>query len=282
MVSRVQYLIKLTQPETSNADTKTKDPPPEIAADTTGTHADADNNAPALSALADTSAHEPPLKQMTEPAPTQSKVPTWLLELTHQLRNFRQWRLIIKPDQTLDLEYLAMLALQAQRKARAAATSPTPQLNLFTTEPLVDNSEACINNNNRQSIPEATPMNVNLALNRTTQQSDAPTTMVAPFTVINGKNQQALPKIIVLPEDLLTIKSHEQLHEFLSRVASAAMEAAIYACGSQEAAFIRLGSKAPQEYSAFPSPSSRPALVLAPARKLTAIRTISPSDHSHS
>ena len=97
--------------------------------------------------------------------------------------------------------------------------------------------------------------------------------MVAPFTVINGNNQQALPKIIVLPEDLLTIKSHEQLHNFLSRVASAAMEAAIYACGSQEAAFIRLGSKAPHQYSSFPSPSSRPTLVLAPARTLTAIRT---------
>jgi hypothetical protein len=261
---------------------KTKNPTPEIAAHRTGTHADADNNAPALSALEDTSAHEPPLKQMTEPARTQSKVPTWLLELAHQLRNFRQWRLIIKPDQTLDLEYLAMLALQAQRKARAAATSPTPQLNLFTTNPLIDNSEACINNNNRQSIPEATPTNLNLAVNRTTEQSGGPTTMVAPFTVIDGNNQQALPKIIVLPEDLLTIKSHEQLHDFLSRVASAAMEAAIYACGSQEAAFIRLGSKAPQEYSSLPSPWSRPALVLAPARKLTAIRTISRSDHSDS
>lgn len=260
---------------------KTKDQTPEIPNHGTGTDADANNNAPALSSLADTSAHDSPLK-MAEPAPTQSKVPTWLLELTHQLRNFRQWRLVIKPDKTLDLEYLAMLTLQAQRKARAAATAPTPQLDLFTSQPLADNSEACINNNNRQSIPEATPTNLNLALNRTTGQSGGPITMVAPFTVINGNNQQALPKIIVLPEDLLTIKSHEQLHDFLSRVASAAMEAAIYACGSQEAAFIRLGSKAPHEYSSFPSPSSRPILVLAPARKLSAIRTIPSSDHSDS
>lgn len=257
--------------------TRTKDP--EIAAHRTGTHADANNNAPALSAHADTSAHESPLKQMAEPAPTQSKVPTWILELTHQLRNFRQWRLIIKPDQTLDIEYLAMLALQAQQKARAVATSPTPQLNLFTNQPLGDNSEACINTNNRQSIPEATPTNSNPALNRNTEQSGGPTT-VTPLTVINGNNQQAIPKIIVLPDDLLTIKSHEQLHDFLSRVANAAIEAAIYAYGSEEAAFIRLGSKAPQDYSSFPSPSSRPALVLAPARKLTAIRSISPSDHS--
>ena len=61
-----------------------------------------------------------------------------------------------------------MLALQAQRKARSAATSPTRQLNLFTSQPLADNSEACIDNNNRQSIPEATPTNLNLALNFTT------------------------------------------------------------------------------------------------------------------
>lgn len=191
--------------------------------------ADAGNNAHLVSSLADTDSDG--LAQ-GEPG-TQSKYPSWLLELTHRLRNFRQWRLIIKPDQTLDLDYLAILAQQAQRRARPY-TAP-PQLNLFAVDPIVDN-------------PQATD---------------------ARFTIINGNNRPTRPNTIILPDEILIIEPDEQLHDYLSRVAGSAMEAAIYACGSQEAAFIRLGSKAPQERSAtvLPLPSPRPTLVLAPARE---------------
>ena len=71
----------------------------DLATEATAHIADADNNAALVSSLADTDSNG--LAQ-AEPG-TQSKYPAWLLELTHQLRNFRQWRLIIKPDQTLDL-----------------------------------------------------------------------------------------------------------------------------------------------------------------------------------
>src|SRR5215216_68756 len=57
----------------------------------------------------------------------QVKAPAWFLELTHQLRNFRQWRLLIKPDQ-IDFHYLATLALQAHRRARAYSVPPQPTL----------------------------------------------------------------------------------------------------------------------------------------------------------
>ena len=208
---------------------------------------DADNNAAPVSPLADTNTNEP-----TQAHPgTQSKYPAWLLELTHQLRNFRQWRLIIKPDQTLDLDYLAILAQQAQRRARPY-TAP-PQLNLFAVDPIVDNPQAA----DQQTTSEATSMTAMLALSHATPDDDTSTTTLAPFT------------IIILPDEILTIEPDEQLHDYLSRVAGSAMEAAIYACGSQEAAFIRLGSKAPQERSAtaLPLPSPRPTLVLAPARE---------------
>jgi len=221
---------------------------------------DADNNAALVSSLADTDSNG--LAQ-AEPS-TQSKYPAWLLELTHQLRNFRQWRLIIKPDQTLDLNYLEMLALQAQRKARPY-TAP-PQLSLFALDPIVDNPQPTTE---QQTTSEATSMTAMLALNHATPDDDASTATLAPFTIINGNNRPTRPNTIILPDEILTIEADEQLHDYLSRVASAAMEAAIYACGSQEAAFIRLGSKAPQERSAtaLPLPSPRPTLVLAPARE---------------
>jgi len=107
-----------------------------LATEATAHIADADNNAALVSSLADTDSNG--LAQ-AEPG-TQSKYPAWLLELTHQLRNFRQWRLIIKPDQTLDLDYLAILAQQVQRRARQY-TAP-PQLNLFALDLIVDNPEA--------------------------------------------------------------------------------------------------------------------------------------------
>ncbi|MBA2528076.1 MAG: hypothetical protein H0V18_20175 [Pyrinomonadaceae bacterium] len=230
-----------------------------MATEVTTLRTDAENNAAPVSPLADTDSNE---RGHGEPG-TQSKYPAWLLELTHQLRNFRQWRLIIKPDQTLDLDYLAMLALQAQRRARPY-TAP-PQLNLFALDPIVDDPQAA----DQQTISEATSMTAMLALSHATPDDDTSTATLAPFTIINGNNRTTRPNTIILPDEILTIEADELLHDYLGRVAGSAMEAAIDACGSQEAAFIRLGSKAPQERSdtAVPFPSPRPTLVLAPARE---------------
>jgi hypothetical protein len=231
-----------------------------IATEVTALRTDADNDAAPVSPLADTDSNEP---AHTEPG-TQSKYPTWLLDVAHQLRNFRQWRLIIKPDQTLDLNYLEMLALQAQRKAHPY-TAP-PQLSLFALDPVTANPQT---STDQQTTSEATSMTALLALSHATQDDDTSTATLAPFTIINGNNRTTRPNTIILPDEILTIEADEQLHDYLSRVAGSAMEAAIYACGSQEAAFIRLGSKAPQERSAttLPLPSRRPTLVLAPARE---------------
>ena len=231
-----------------------------MATEVTALRADTDRNAAPVSPLADTDSNE--LAQ-EEPG-TQSKYPAWLLDLAHQLRNFRQWRLIIKPDQTLDLDYLEMLALQTQRKARPY-TAP-PQLSLFALDPVTANPQI---STDQQTTSEATSMTALLALNHTTPDDDISTATLAPFTIINGNNRPTSPNTIILPDEILTIEADEQLHDYLSRVAGAAMEAAIYACGSQEAAFIRLGSKASQERSAspLPRPANRPTLVLAPARE---------------
>lgn len=231
-----------------------------MATEVTALRADTDRNAALVSPLADTDSNE--LAQ-EEPG-AQSKYPAWLLDLAHQLRNFRQWRLIIKPDQTLDLDYLEMLALQTQRKARPY-TAP-PQLSLFALDPVTANPQI---STDQQTTSEATSMTALLALNHTTPVDDISTATLAPFTIINGNNQPTIPNAIILPDEILTIEADEQLHDYLSRVAGAAMEAAISACGSKEAAFIRLGSKAPQERStaALPRPFNRPTLVLAPARE---------------
>ncbi len=233
-----------------------------MATEVTALRADTDSNAAPVSPLADTDSN-----QLTQAEPgTQSKYPAWLLDLAHQLRNFRQWRLIIKPDQTLDLDYLEMLALQTQRKARPY-TAP-PQLSLFALDPVTANPQI---STDQQTTSEATSMTALLALNRTTPDDDISTATLAPFTIINGNNRSTTPNAVVLPDEILTIEADEQLHDYLSRVAGAAMEAAISSCGSKEAAFIRLGSKAPQERSAaaLSRPSNRPTLVLAPAREHT-------------
>src|SRR6266498_2757135 len=120
----------------------------DLATEATAHIADADNNSALVSSPADTDSNG--LAQ-AEPG-TRSKYPAWLLQLTHQLRNFRQWRLIIKPDQTLDLDYLAILAQQAQRRARPY-TAPL-QLNLFAVDPIVDNPQAA----EQQTASEATSM----------------------------------------------------------------------------------------------------------------------------
>lgn len=231
----------------------------DLATEATVHITDADNNAALVSSLADTDSNG--LAQ-AEPG-TQSKYPAWLLELTHQLRNFRQWRLIIKPDQTLDLDYLAILAQQVQRRARPY-TAP-PQLNLFAVDPIVDNPQAA----DQQTTSEATSITAMLAINHANPDDERSTATLARLNIIKSNNRPTQPNTIILPDEILTIEADEQLHDYLSRVAGAAMEAAIYACGSQEAAFIRLGSKASQERSAnpLPPPANRPTLVLAPARE---------------
>jgi hypothetical protein len=228
----------------------------DLSTEATAHITDVDKNAALVSSLADTDSNG--LAQ-AQPG-TQSKYPAWLLELTHQLRNFRQWRLIIKPDRSLDLDYLAILSQQVQRKARPN-TAP-PQLSLFALDPIVDNPQAA----DQQTTSEVTAM---LAFGHSTPDDHTSTETLSPFTIINGNNRPTWPNTIILPDEILTIEADEQLHDYLSRVAGAAIEATIYACGSQEAAFIRLGSKARQERSGvpLPLPANRPTLVLAPDRE---------------
>jgi hypothetical protein len=192
-----------------------------------------------------------------------SKYPAWLLEITHQLRNFRQWRLVIRPDHTIDIDYLALLVLQAQKKVRPRAA--TPQLDLFAIDiaPL-----ATINPETDSEI--ITMPSASATQPRRYSQATAPEPGHS-FTIIDGQNRPIRPNSIILPDDVLEIGPDEQLHDYLGRVAAAAMEAAIAACGSPDAAFIRLGSKAPaiQERTpnlTAPLTASRPTLVLAPAR----------------
>jgi hypothetical protein len=230
--------------------------------DTAAHDTNADSNASAVSSLADTTPNEPS-EHLQSDSGRQIKCPAWLIEVAHQLRHIGQWRLIIKPDQTIDLDYLAKLALQAKRKARPQ-TAP-PQLSLFPLDPVATNSEAA-----NQITLDTTPMTSMLALNHT-PNADSSLGRLPSFTIIHGNNQPIRPNTIILPDDILTIEPDEELHAYLSRVAAAAMGAAISTCGSKEAAFIRLGSKAPQDRSAIalPLPANRPALVLAPAHEQT-------------
>jgi hypothetical protein len=177
------------------------------------------------------------------------RYPAWFHHLIQHLRHYRPWRLIIKADNTIDLEYLAALALQAQQRARPSY-SPA-QLKLFPNDDVIATTD--------QLLPhEATPVKANSA------RSEQPTT--ASFTIITGANRRNNKNAITLPDDILTIAPGEQLHEFLRRVADAAVAATIYAYGSTEAAFARLGSKAPTL-----SPI-RPALSLAPTPTATQTR----------
>jgi hypothetical protein len=178
----------------------------------------------------------------TDPSP-QVKAPAWFLELTHQLRNFRQWRLIIKPDQTIDFHYLASLALQAHRRARAYSVPLQPTLfQVGPPEP------------ERTIDPNPTNCSEQPAINQTDSNLE-----------ITGNNHPFNLNAILLPNDILTIEPHEFLHDYLGRVAAAAVQAAISTCGSPDAAFIRLGSKPPQDHTVA-SAAPRPTLVLAPPR----------------
>jgi hypothetical protein len=197
------------------------------------------NSLDPVSAIANTPHHD---------ASQVSRYPAWFHHLIQHLRHYRPWRLIIKSDNTIDLEYLAALALQAQQRARPSY-SPA-QLNLFPNDDAIATTD--------QLLPhEATRVTANSA------RSEQPTT--PSFTVITGANRRNNKNAINLPDDILTIAPGEQLHEFLRRVADAAVAATIYTYGSTEAAFARLGSKAPNHTL---SPS-RPALSLAPSPTAT-------------
>jgi hypothetical protein len=206
------------------------------------TNANAHNSESLVFAVANTNPSQ-------ETPTQQTKAPAWFLELTHQLRNFRQWRLIIKPDQTIDLDYLASLALQAQRRARPYTAPPQPTL--FALEPL---EAETIN------LQPANSPDMQLAINQTDSNTGR-----SLFTVINDNGQPSRLNAILLPDEILTIAPDEFLHDYLGRVAAAAVQAAIFACGSPEAAFIRLGSKPPQDHATTTAPP-RPTLVLAPPR----------------
>jgi len=78
------------------------------------------------------------------------------------------------------------------------------------------------------------------------------------FTVITGTKRPDNQNTITLPDEVLTIKSGEQLYQYLQRVADAAVAATIEAYGSQQAALARLGSRAQT------SSPARPALSLVP------------------
>jgi hypothetical protein len=175
-----------------------------------------------VSAIANTPDHDP----------TQtSRYPGWFHDLIRHLRRYGPWRLLIKSDNTIDLEYLAALALRTQQRA-SRAYLPAQQLSLFP-------------------VPEElTLVTANL---RRREHPAMPS-----FTVITGANQPDKQNTITLPDEVLTIKSGEQLHQYLQRVADAAVAATIEAYGSQQAALARLGSKT---HTLSPA---RPALSLAP------------------
>jgi len=173
-----------------------------------------------VSAIANTPDHD-----ATQP----NRYPGWFYDLIRHLRRYGPWRLLIKSDHTIDLEYLKALALRAQQRA---GHSPAQQLSLF---PIPEEVKSVTTNLLRREHPA-----------------------MPPFTVITGANQPDNQNTITLPHDVLTIRSGEQLYQYLQRVADAAVAATIVAYGSQQAALTRLGSKANTL-----SPA-RPALSLAP------------------
>ena len=162
--------------------------------------------------------------------PTQtSRYPGWFHDLIRHLRRYGPWRLLIKSDNTIDLEYLTALALRAQQRA---SRSPAQQLRLFPAPEEVTLVTANPLRNEHRAMPS--------------------------FTVITGANRPDNQNTITLPNEILTIQSGEQLHQYLRRVADAAVAATIEACGSQQAALARLGSKAHTQTPV------RPTLSLAP------------------
>lgn len=162
--------------------------------------------------------------------PTQAnRYPGWFHDLIRHLRRYGRWRLLIKSDNTIDLEYLKALALRAHQRA---SHSPAQQLSLFPRPEEV-------------TVVPANPLS--------SEHPAKPS-----FTVIAGANRPDNQNTITLPGEVLTIKSGEQLYQYLQRVADAAVAATIETYGSQQAALARLGSKA---HTLSPV---RPALSLAP------------------
>ena len=162
----------------------------------------------------------------------QAAYPAWFHQLVRHLRHYRPWRLLIRSDNTIDLAYLAALALKAQQRADRP-NLPTQQLSLFP-------------NYLPDEVSIVTPNPVH------SEQPAIPT-----FTVITGSNRCHNQNAITLSDDILTINPGEQLHEYLRRVADVAVATTIEVTGSQQAALARLGSKAHL-------PHSRPTLSLAP------------------
>src|ERR1051325_2035686 len=188
------------------------------------------NSADPVSAIANTPDHDS----------RQARYPAWFHDLLRHLRHYRPWRFLIKSDHTIDLEYLTLLALQAQQRA-ARPYSPVQQLSLFP--------------------PPDEVISVTAHSVRTDENP-----RLTSFTVITGSNRPDIQNAITLPDDILTIKPGEQLHQYLRRVADAAVDAAIETYGSQQAAFARLGSKA---HTLTPA---RPVLTLAPTPIATKTR----------
>lgn len=158
------------------------------------------------------------------------KYPGWFHDLIRHLRRYGPWRLLIKSDNTIDLEYLTALALRAQQRA-GRASSPGEQLNLFPVSGEV-------------ALMTANPLRSKTA--------------AIPFTIITGTDRPLNQDTITLPDEILTIRSGEQLHQYLRRVADAAVAATIMAYGSQQAALARLGSKSQTRSPAKPTLSLAP------------------------
>src|SRR5829696_1720193 len=136
-----------------------------------------DHSCDRVSAIANTLDHDP----------TQAnRYPGWFHDLIRHLRRYGPWRLLIKSDNTIDLEYLKALALRAQQRA---SHSPAQQLSLFP-------------------IPEEVTL---VSTNPLSSEHPAKPS----FTVINGANRPDNQNTITLPDEVLTIKSGEQLYQYL-------------------------------------------------------------------
>lgn len=96
------------------------------------------------------------------------------------------------------------------------------------------------------------------------QAADSQLSLFPNQTLFSVTGSEAKRKVIKLPRSVLTIRSEEELHQFLSRVAAAAMSAATRSYGSSAQAAQRLGTLSDSDPE--PSTSSRPKLTLAPRR----------------
>ena len=173
-----------------------------------------------------------------------SRYPAWFHDLIQHLRQYRPWRLLIRADNTIDLKHLAALAVQAQQRA-GRPRSPALQLSLFPTRP------------GEVTLLRADPVH--------TEKPTMPS-----FSLITRANRREKQNAITLPDHILTIKPGEQLHEYLRRVADAAVAATIAASGSPQAALTRLGSKA---HTLTPV---KPALSLVPTSSKTRDPSVRP------